>query len=358
MPSSGAEVANARFLRTFAGTVIGALAVIMTANYLVDPLDLYPPRLFEPMVRSSRVTKLRLLVEENRARPEAIVLGSSRSMQIAPATIARATGQPTFNLSTDSARAEDYYATLRWLVEDAGVTPRLLIIGADVEAFHNHVVPDERLLAIPELAKYLRHGERSGARDDRLRRLVSQQQTYATGMSLARTVWRAGLRTAGLRRGGDPVHTHFEADGYLRYDDWERERAGGRFALDPYVEASVVEYRNRFKDFTGLSEQRTDYFRATLQYARARRIATIVFLTPLHPAVIRALEPLDYDRRLHEVASFLSVETQQTGATFHDFSRIERFAGDPTGFWDGGHMDPANCERLTRRLLETVRAVQ
>jgi len=352
------DQASAGFLVRFCASVVCALLTIVTANCVVNPLDLYTLHVFEPMVRSSRVSKIRAVRELGAPGPSAIVLGSSRAMQIAPAMITAGTGLPAFNFATDSARAEDYYADLRWLVEDAGLAPKLLIIGADVEAFHNQAPPDERLLAIPALSRYLYGGELAQSRVDRLRRLVSYQQTQLTALSLARTAWRAGLRATGRRRGGDPVHSHFAADGYLRYDDWERERQEGRFTLEEHVQSSVPEYRGRFEGFTALSDLRRDYFHALLVYAEARHITVVIYLTPLHPAVIRALEPLGYaDRRL-EVTAFLAAEAQGAGATYFDFSTIDRFEGDPNAFWDGGHVDDVNSGRITARLLGAVRALQ
>jgi hypothetical protein len=342
------ETSSARFLALFAGTAACVLTLVAAANYLANPLDLYSPRLFEPAVRNSRVTKMRLLGGKDGVGPDAIVLGSSRSMQVAPAAITSLTGRRAFNFATDSALAEDYYANLRWLVEDASITPSLLIIGADVEAFHTTVEADERLQAIPALSKYLQYGERTQARVDRLRRLLSQQQTRATAQLLLR---------AGLRRPA-PVPWHFEADGYLRYDNFERDRAAGRFSLEKNIQASVTEYRARFAGFSSLSDRRKAYFNMTLAYARSKNIATIVFLTPLHPVLIRALEPQGYEARVREAAAFLSEAARASGATFVDMSTIDRFGGDPDAFWDGGHMDPVNMDRLTQHLLGTPRAVQ
>ncbi len=342
------ETSSARFLAVFGATVTCALALVAAANYVVNPLDLYPPRLFEPAVRNSRVTKIRLLSRSDLVRPDAIVLGSSRSMQVAPATIARLTGRRAFNFATDSALAEDYYANLRWLVESAGLTPSVLIIGADVEAFHERAEPDERLLAISALSQYLQYGERGQARVDRLRRLLSQQQTQTTAQLLVR---------AGLRRPAS-IPWHFEADGYLQYDEFERERAAGRFTLDKNIQASVSEYRARFAGFSALSDRRKAYFNTTLAYARARNMAVIVFITPLHPAVVRALEPQGYEARVREATAFLFEAARASGATFVDVSSIDRFGGDPDAFWDGGHMDPVNMDRLTERVLGAPRAVQ
>lgn len=343
------ETSSARFLAVFGATAACVLVLIAAANFLVNPLDLYPPHLFEPAVRSSRVTKVRLIRDAGEIRPEAIVLGSSRSMQVAPATITRLTGLRAFNFANDSALAEDYYAALRFLVEDARITPRLLIIGVDVEAFHNRVAPDERLLAIPALSKYLQYGEAARAQVDLLRRLVSRQQTQATARSVVR---------ASLRRDRTPVLWHFEEDGYLRYDDLERERADGRFSLDRHIQDSVVEYLSRFAGFSALSDRRKAYFTATLEYARSRRIPTIIFLTPLHPTLIHALQPRDYDSRAREASAFLTEAARASGATYVDLSTIDRFGGNPHAFWDGGHMDPVNMDLMTHRLLGGSRALQ
>ena len=51
-------------------------------------------------------------------------------------------------------------------------------------------------------------------------------------------------------------------------------------------------------------------------------------------------------------------ETLAAGAAFHDFSSIDRFNGDPRGFWDGAHVDEANADRMTTLLLDGYHALQ
>jgi hypothetical protein len=295
----------ARFLRHFAVATCCTLALIVIANYVINPLGLYPSQLLPPMVWNSAAQKLQLITEAT-PKPEAVVLGSSRAMQIAPATIKRLTGLSAFNFAVDSARTEDYYVILRRLVEQERLPLRLLIIGVDVEAFHNRVPPNERLLTIPTLTAYLRYGEASRVVRKNLRRLVSLQQTTLSVTSLLRTLHPTS--TEGV--------AHFEADGYLRYVRWERQRSDGSFDLMGNIRASINEYTHRFNGFSALSVQRCAYFRDTLAYARAQHIPTIVYVTPLHPAVIEALLPLGYAARLREVTAYLAQEAHEHGAIF------------------------------------------
>ena len=166
----------ADFLRHFVVVTTLAVGCIAGANYVINPLGLYAPKVFPPLVRTSRSDKLEL-IHNFSPKPEAVVLGSSRAMQISPAVVQRLTGLPGFNLAVDSARTEDYYALVRRLVEGEGARPRLLLIGVDVEAFHDHVAPDDRLLALPALTTYLNGNDRRSATAMKLRQIVAQQQT-------------------------------------------------------------------------------------------------------------------------------------------------------------------------------------
>lgn len=78
-----------------------------------------------------------------RCRPEVLILGSSRSMRIRPATVRALTGRSAFNAAVDSALVEDFVA----LAERAPGKKEILL-GVDLEAFHNQWSTDPGLLEL------------------------------------------------------------------------------------------------------------------------------------------------------------------------------------------------------------------
>jgi len=355
-------VASARaFVRHFVRFVLILLAGVAGANVIVNPVGLYPTRVFSTMVMNSRERKM-VLLSSLPEKPDTIVLGSSRSMQVSPRLLKTLTGKSAFNFAVDSARAEDYYASFRWLVEVADVHPQLVIVGVDVEAFHNGILPDDRLLMLPELSRYLAHDETRRAAVANLPRLLSEQQTWQTALSLTRASWRMALVLLGKRRAGqgaeDPNSSHFEPDGYLRYDQLERERTAGTFDLSKHIDASIHEYTQRYGGYNALSRDREDYFEHFLAYARTQNTTVVLYLTPLHERVLKALRAMNYDVLKQAVVASVTRAALRNGASFVDFSTVDRFGGDPAGFWDGGHCDDRNCAIITTRLVRSGHAVQ
>src|SRR5205814_5789343 len=96
------------------------------------------------------------------AKPEALLLGSSRLMTIAPSEVEKRTGLRTFNAAVNAAYTEDFYVLLRYAMERAGARPKLVLIGLDVEALHNHEPENEYLLQPNALGAYLQKGESRG----------------------------------------------------------------------------------------------------------------------------------------------------------------------------------------------------
>src|SRR5262245_53100923 len=85
-------------LRRVGLTAAFLLLLVAALNYLVNPLGMYPPRIYEPIVLHSRAEKMRLY-RAARPRPEIVILGSSSSFAMSPAYIRERTGRTAFNAS-------------------------------------------------------------------------------------------------------------------------------------------------------------------------------------------------------------------------------------------------------------------
>jgi hypothetical protein len=327
------------FVRRFLGTLAAALLFTAVLNYLVNPESIYPIELLPPLTWNTRPAKARMM-EQAQPRPQALILGSSRIMKLEPAMVERLTGLPTFNAGVNTAMTEDSYILLRYAIERAHLPLKLVIIGVDVDAFHDREPLNDYLLQPNPLASYLQKGEARHAQWKRFTTLFNGYQTKLSFVSL----WDSLIHKR-------KAAYHFEADGYLHFDQYEAERATGHYDLDAKISVNVDQYLRRYQGFDKLSPERLDYFDRTLRYSRDRGLRVIVFLTPAHPRLIAALQARDYARRQEEVLAAVSRMCAQHAVPFHDLSTLDKFGGLPQDFFDGIHPDETNSAKITNLLL-------
>ncbi len=306
-------------------------------NFVVNPMGLYPPQLLPAVTWNMRVIKPELL-QKARPKPQVLILGSSRSMQISPAEVEQLTGLPAFNAAVESAMAEDDYAMLRYAVERAGVTPKLVILGIDVEAFHNRLPIEDSALEAAAFRGLLPGSGFSPWK--KFYKLFVVQQT------------RLSLRSLRVQLTGHfPQRLAFDPDGYLHYRDFERERASGHYDLDTKVQREIGEYVARTAGYTAISAERRRYLEQLLQYSHDHGIKVVMWVTPLGPRLLETLGARGYDQREREVLAMLHELGTKYGDRVFDFSSVEKFGGDPNGFWDGAHMTERTNALITHWLL-------
>ncbi len=332
------------FVRRFLVLFLALLLGIAAMNFLVNPMGLYPPRLLPPVTWNMRAIKPELL-QAARPKPQVLILGSSRSMQISPAEVEKLTGLPAFNAAVESAMAEDDYAMLRYAVERAGITPRMVLVGIDVEAFHNRLPIEDSALEAEAFRGLLPGSGFSPWK--KFYKLFVVQQT------------RLSLRSLRVQLTGHfPQRLAFDRDGYLHYRDYERERSGGHYDLDTKIQREIGEYVARTAGYTAVSPERRRYLEKLLQYCQDRDIKVVIWVTPLGPRLLETLGPRGYDQREREVLAMLHDLGAKYGDPVYDFSSAEKFGGDPNGFWDGAHMTEPNNALVTRQMLGRTDAVQ
>lgn len=315
-----------------------ALAAVVTLNLVVNPDGIYPLHVMPQLTWGTRPLKAEMLKTISPS-PEALILGSSRVMALPPSEVERATGLPAFNLGVDVAKAEDFYVMLRYAVEVAHLRPRLLLLGCDVEAFHNQEPPHYYLQQPSLLATFLNQGVPADWRWRQFTRLLSHQQAELSVMSLYK-----------IARGERPL-SHTEPDGRIFFDDWERQKERGEFNQHREIQLTLGRYTPRYDQYTGLSQERLDYFNATLKYAHDHQIATVVFMTPIHHELEQALRSHGYEARRQEAVVAVQRLCSGWDVPFHDFSSAQSFGADDSDFYDGVHYDPKFANLLISHLL-------
>ncbi len=339
VPAPGSDVPWRSFVRRFLWTLCAVLVFVALLNFLVNPESIYPLELLPPLTWNTRPAKARMM-EQAQPRPQALILGSSRIMKIEPALVERLTGLPTFNAGVNSAMTEDYYILLRYAVERAHLPLKLVIIGVDVDAFHDREPLNDYLLQPNALGSYLQKGEARHAQWKRFTTLFNGYQTKLSFVSL----WDSLIHKR-------KAAYHFEPDGYLHFDQYEAERAGGHYDLDGKISVNVDQYLRRYEGFDKLSSQRLDYFEQTLRYAHDHGFRVIVFLTPAHPRLIAALQARDYQRLQAAALAAVSRLCARYSIPFHDLSSLDKFGGRAQDYFDGIHPNEVNSAKITRALL-------
>src|SRR4051812_4908222 len=325
------------FVRRFLLLLIALVVFIGLLNFIVSPEGIYPTALLPPVTWNMRANKAELLAKAN---PEALLLGSSRLMMVKPSEVERATGLRTFNAAVNAAYAEDFYVLLRYAEERGHAQPKLVIIGVDVEAFHDHEPENEYLLQPNALGAFLQKGEARGAGWRRFTHLFTVYQTKLSFISL--------FQRMGGKRGSN---VEFNLDGSPVEDPWKKQIREGRFDRAKGLQAMITQYIGRWKSYTGLSSDRVDFLAAAVRYARAHGARVVVMATPIHPELRQALAAYGYEERENLVHDDLRRLAQEEGAEFVDLSRPEIYGGTPEHFYDGVHQDEYNAERLMAAAL-------
>ncbi len=284
------------------------------------------------------------MMDQAQPRPEALIIGSSRIMKLDPELVERMTGLPTFNAGVNTAMTEDYYVLLRYALEHAHLPLKLVIVGVDVDAFHDREPINDYLLQPNLLGSYLQKGEARHATWKRFTTLFNGYQTKLSFVSL----WDS------LIHKHKEVY-HFEPNGYLHFDKFEAERATGHYDLDSKIAVTVDQYLRRYEGYNRLSAERLDYFERMLRYAREHQLRVLVFLTPAHPKLLAALDARHYEERRKEVLDAVGEICSRYKVPFKDLSRIEQFDGRAANFFDGVHPDETNSAKIVNVLLQPQR---
>lgn len=318
------------------------LGFVMTLNYFVNPLGKYASRELPTLVWTGREDKANLL-EQYQNNPEVLILGSSRTMKLDPAYIEEKTNLDTFNAGVNSARTEDYYVMLKYAVEELNVKPKYVILGIDVEGFHNNAPPDDRLVYNQKFAKYLYEDDKEST-FSMLKSLITYDQTAASARSLMFAMTEYPTK-----------ETAYDKNGFLHYVKKEEEIKKGEFQAD--IDSYVIKYKNRFNNFTEIDKGRKNYFDHFLAFAEENEIEVIGFITTLHNDVLEELQKTrNYDERKKELLAFLDLmKDKHSNFSYNDFDTVDKYNGSLAAFYDGAHIREENANKLAMRLMKEVK---
>ena len=156
-------------------------------------------------------------------------------------------------------------------------------------------------------------------------------------------------------RAADPAREHgVRADGFRRYDIHDAAFARGR-TLAQELRASEALYARVYSRYRGLSPAQMRYFERTLAQMDAWGEPPVIVLTPLHPAMRRALAPLGWTERRRQVLAFLAALRARHRFELLDLTSLSSFGGSPDDFYDGFHLTLPNVHRLLDAIVRRER---
>ncbi len=320
------------FFAIFFGATIIFSSLIIICVILIDPHEDFGTGLIEPIVLTNRTLKLKSLSLMN-PKPELLIFGSSRTFTFDPDIIMQRLGKQTFNASVSYARSEDYYALLRYSVEELHITPKTLLIGFIPAEFNND--PFERqLLNNKQLGKY-----------------VENNPAFSPFFILKTIKEKLNARLVNDSIKSFLFHTtrtQFKRVAFLEN--------GKQDTIDtPYSESAITsQYQHAKKLYQGISEppiSRLNYFKKTIDYASDHHIKIILAILPIHPDIATKLKlETPYNAFTASLMTYLNSFPKNT-FTLYDFSDISSFNGEKTGFNDPTHMDVENVLLITNKLF-------
>lgn len=320
----------------------GLLLAVLAFNAVVDPYGRLGTALFPTLIPTDRPVKVALM--KRLVQPPAlIVFGSSRALKVDPAYLRRRLGQPGFNAAVSDGQPEDAWAFLNYIHSRFPRSRPHYLWLIDVEAFRD--VPDNGVLDTPELARYLPFGYRWHRRLGAVWPLLSWREAKASLRVLRRTTFGPPLRLGS---------TAFAPNGFRRYDVHDAAFARGS-TLPQQLRASEALYARVYRRYRRLSPTQERYFEKTLASMETWGDPPVIVLTPIHPAMRRALAPLGWSERRREVLAYLHELQRRHRFRLLDMTSLSSFGGSPNDFYDGLHLTLPNMQRLLDTIVRRER---
>lgn len=322
------------------GVSVAMFVAIAATNFVVNPYAQYGGTWIEPLVQTSRATKVQLLTSTKTA-PEGLILGSSRVLKLEPAYLQEKLGHDFFNAGVNYGKPEDFLAMLRLYQSHVGTLPRTVVLGLDVHGFSPTLPMDARLLSNQHLAGEIQELIPLDDRFNRWKELLSWQQTTSSLKSLKRWVKNETDES--------PIES-FCDDGLLVYHQREREIAEGTYDFAGALDYNKHEYRQLFAGYDKLSAERIETLKTIVDTCASNGSRLIIFMTPMHPELINHLSDTSYAARQAELKEHLAHKASLGRFVFNDLSTVQTFNGDAGQFVDGIHPLESN----TRKMIDLM----
>jgi len=249
------------FIHYFFIGSLSLLVIILSLNFLVDPYNITGVNLLNikhKLVRDGRVEKINQIKELKRI--DNLILGSSRSERLNPATVSRLLGGYTYTFGIGGANVEDALGLLLYL-EKKDKLPKNIILCLDFSMF-GAGKPSDSFYEIPEL-NFLNS--------------QNKNRNYAAKLfSIDAT--RASIKTLQAHLKKNTLSSNIDANGFLisreetPSGDMEKiKKLAHQYYTINYKSGDIV-----------FSEERFEYLRRIVKITNRHEIKLHIMLTPVH----------------------------------------------------------------------------
>jgi len=340
--AASAKSFAAVFVLVFVLVWLAALAV----HFVGNPDGIYPsPRNPSRRELAWKTRQLARLIEQGKA-PSALVLGSSRMMQVSPQQVNALTGEQTFNFAAPGASPVDMLAQLKFALA-AGAEIKQVIAGVDDIALfgaydQTHSV---RALSAPGVFAELTWPRKVEV----IARGILSIKPQLTVQAVRNLISPPRLQRRRVERNSFVLL----GDGYTLYPRRTLGLQNGTFKLDQERDAGLEIYRDMGEGArlfplapARVSREQLKALNDLMWHCRQRGIALTVIVTPVHPEYERmSLNERDLKAR-ERLISELRKMCKIMDARCFDFSVLSSFGGDPAQFWDHANPTPLNMRRM------------
>lgn len=336
---------HASFVRWLLSAALVGVGLVAGVNWYVDPTGVTGRTTKWLVAENSEVRSAKLDLYEqaltNGEAPEIVLLGSSRTMKVDPATIERLTGARAFNAAVSGGVPRDAWLFVKLMEQRQGDAFPHLVWGLDVDAFRDKQLRDG-LSTDPRMSRFVSRGERfvtrvaSAGTLTELQTLKASVRSVIKGGSAGREPREQRFSDAGMQLWSLPLE---------KTDEFREKLIRRQIAMY----AGFVFERDSYE---GIEEEPLGEFVDAIRIANEHGDVPTIFLTPYHPLAEDLLERYGIQERAREVRAELDRIQRVGDVRFElaDLSKLESFGGDPDQFYDGIHMTPANTDRLLGRL--------
>jgi hypothetical protein len=340
-----------KFLAAFILVVCVAVCAYSGLAFVINPRGDFSTTYFPNLIANPLKEKMHLFRLYQAAHPvEGLLLGSSRSMKLKPATFDRAYDKRFFNFALNNAHVEEMLLVYDY-VRQQGAHPKIVVFGLDVEALHNNNIS---MLTHSQSLKLRNQVDAKASappwwrQADETIKTMNSTLTVSYAQDMIRSI--EVKANPGIMLRGTQL---LDADGYQHYPGFEAQRRAGTFDLEKGIQYVQEFFVERFKYMSELSPQRKADLEKLIQEVRQDGGQIVIWITPIHPRVLALLNrKTPYPERLQEIRAYLQELHTRFGVTVYDCSDITRFGGTDTDWYDGAHVDEKNADRIMKVLLE------
>jgi|GEM_PF-5755183 len=311
------------------------LGSVLIFNIVVDGQGYFGTGVFETQRRLDTNTKMDAY-EALSTKPEALILGSSRSQAMPTAPFTTLCGLQGFNAAMGGAKVEENYAFFQYVMENA--PPSIIVWGLDLWALNNYSVIGMELVGSP-LYWHMSPDPILILRN--YGTLISRQFDAELLNS------NINLLYSSLQGTLNPTYLNIDAYGNIIPIE---------SAEPPSSNLANASEFSLYAGYTGLLPARQTMLEDVLTSAEANAIPVAIFIPPMHATRIQLYEaqPIYRDRHA-EVTDYLDMlTTQYPSFVWYDFTQVSAFDGIEDNFWDASHPRYENSQLILEAILKDL----